>query len=88
MHTVKPETDMNEKYKIKMAFEDAKMFANSTASVNENNEVLLTVVRNGVTETIVSSSHATAEEAQAEKAAYERMVADFKSQVTEQEVTQ
>lgn len=78
---------MNETTKIKVTLEDAKMFANSTVEVNENNEVLVTLVRNGVEETTIMSTHETAEEAEeAEecKIAYEYMVDDFKRQITGQ----
>ncbi|OAT17094.1 hypothetical protein M977_04340 [Buttiauxella gaviniae ATCC 51604] len=88
MTTQETEMNINEKVKIGMTLENAIAFANSTAAVNEKNEVLITMVRNGVTETKVFSSHATAEEAQAEKAEHEKMVADFKSQVAAEEVTQ
>ncbi|WP_034455765.1 hypothetical protein [Buttiauxella noackiae] len=78
------EKDMNEKIKIQMTLEDAIVFSNSTASVNDSNELLITVERNGVTETKIISSHATAEEALAEKAAHEKIIADFKNQVVNQ----
>lgn len=74
---------MNEKVKIKLTLENAKMFANSTVAVNENNELVATIERNGVTETKVISTHTTADEAQAEKVEYEKMIDDFKNKVTE-----
>lgn len=67
--------------KISVAFEDALAFAFTEYSVNGNNELVAKTRRNGVDTTKVISSHATAEEADAEKVEYEEIAKIFQSQM-------
>lgn len=78
------EPTMNEKIKIQLTLKEAIAFTNSTVSVNENNEVVATIERNGVTENKILSTHATIEEAEAEKVEHENMISEFKNQISEQ----